>query len=109
MRAQEFVKSHRRVGDATQWDWRPKLEQPPRDDAQYGYGRRGSEADQRRNQHALHDTRPTQNDRSGRKQVCLVPGLVEGVISRGAGRFGETAVAVVALVLNRWDQAELAV
>ena len=69
MRTPEFVKSHRRVGNNTQWDWRPELEQPPVDDAQHGFDRRGSEAEQKRNQQALRDTEPTRADRNGREQV----------------------------------------
>ena len=41
--------------------------------------------------------------------VCQVSGLTGDVNSRGAGCFGEVGLAVLGLILDRWDESDLAV
>ncbi len=43
------------------------------------------------------------------KLSCLVPGLMEGLNSRGAGCSDEVVTAVQDFVLDRRDESELAV
>ncbi|MDP3714630.1 MAG: transposase, partial [Mycobacteriales bacterium] len=47
--------------------------------------------------------------RARARAVCQVPGLMEGLNSREAGCFGEAGLAVQGLVLDRWEQPNLAV
>ena len=46
---------------------------------------------------------------AGLSAVCLVPGLMEALNSRGAVCSDEVVTAALGFVLDRWDKSEFAV